>query len=419
MHFVPDFLAGRGSTLGHRNPAMNTFRPGLAFFILFIGGIAAQPARSAEPPALRVRPQTIDAAIQIGYGLAVADVDGDGKDDVLLADAKQIVWYRNPTWQKFVMVEQLTARDNVCIAARDLDGDGKAEVAVGAQWNPGDTTNSGAVFLLEPAADRTHRWRARKLPHEPTTHRMAWVEVRRGQYSLAVLPLHGRGNKTSGEGAGVNFLGYSWPWPENGGTEAFFGQEAGLHQTHNLDVIWTPGTDEPLLAVAAKEGVRFLERRRGDWRLQAVSTRPAGEVRVGYAGPMFVTTIEPMHGNQVVVYPAPAAGEGDWNAQRIVVDDTLVQGHALATGDLLGIGADQIVAGWRGGGGSRAKVGIKLFVATDTRAQQWKMHALIDDDQMACEDLRLADLNGDGRIDVVAAGRATKNVVIYWNETAR
>jgi hypothetical protein len=26
------------------------------------------------------------------------------------------------------------------------------------------------------------------------------------------------------------------------------------------------------------------------------------------------------------------------------------------------------------------------------------------------------DLNGDGRVDIVAVGRATKNVRIYWNE---
>ena len=35
---------------------------------------------------------------------------------------------------------------------------------------------------------------------------------------------------------------------------------------------------------------------------------------------------------------------------------------------------------------------------------------------MACEDLKIADLNGDGKPDIIASGRATKNLVIYWNE---
>jgi hypothetical protein len=129
-----------------------------------------------------------------------------------------------------------------------------------------------------------------------------------------------------------------------------------------------------------------------------------------------------MHGNELVVYRAPAtqfSSGADWTPTRTVLDSTLVQGHALATGDLLGIGGDQIVAGWRGGGKPGEKVGIKLFVATDAHGEHWKQHPLIDDNTMACEDLKLADLDGDGRLDIIAAGRATKNVVIYWNETER
>src|SRR5689334_11334763 len=95
-----------------------------AFALAFCAVLSVAPA--AEP--LRVKPETIDAKIQIGYGLAIADIDGDKKPDILLADAKQIVWYRNPTWEKFVIAENLTPKDNVCIAARDLDGDGKAEI---------------------------------------------------------------------------------------------------------------------------------------------------------------------------------------------------------------------------------------------------------------------------------------------------
>jgi len=37
----------------------------------------------------------------------------------------------------------------------------------------------------------------------------------------------------------------------------------------------------------------------------------------------------------------------------------------------------------------------------------------------ACEDLQVADLNGDGRPDIVAAGRASRNVKVYLNESPR
>src|SRR4051812_34011387 len=113
---------------------------------------------AAAPPEPKFRAETIDDKIQIGYGVAAADVDGDGKTDILLADKKQFVWYRNPTWQKFLIAENLTKRDNVCLAAQDIDGDGKCELAVGADWDPNDRETSGAVFYMIPPADRTQKW---------------------------------------------------------------------------------------------------------------------------------------------------------------------------------------------------------------------------------------------------------------------
>src|SRR4051812_32410557 len=187
------------------------------------------------------RAQDIDTQIEIGYGLAIADVDGDGKPDILLADKKQFVWYQNPTWTKHVLAENLTTQDNVCIAARDLDGDGKCEIAVGAEWNPSDTVNSGAVFYLIPPADRAQKWEPVKFPKvEPTTHRMKWVrhgkkEDGKPRYDLVVVPLHGRGNK-NGEGAGVKVLAYRMPanprdeWP----SEVVCDE---MHMTHNFDVL--------------------------------------------------------------------------------------------------------------------------------------------------------------------------------------
>jgi len=58
---------------------------------------------------------------------------------------------------------------------------------------------------------------------------------------------------------------------------------------------------------------------------------------------------------------------------------------------------------------------VKLFYPTNEQRTEWKS-LLIDDNQMATEDIRVADLNGDGKPDIVAAGRATHNLKIYFNE---
>ena len=78
---------------------------------------------------------------------------------------------------------------------------------IGGAWVCGNSTgtptvNSGAVFYLQAPADPTQKWEAIALPHEPTVHRMQWVQVGTKRWDLVVQPLHGRGNKnTVGDGA--------------------------------------------------------------------------------------------------------------------------------------------------------------------------------------------------------------------------
>lgn len=366
----------------------------------------------ASPHAAQFKEQTIDDKIGIGYGLAIADVNGDKKKDVLLVDAAEVAWYENPTWQKHVISGKLTERDHVCIAAEDIDGDGKAEIAIGAQWNPGDTVNSGAVFYLVPPEDRTQKWKAVKLPHEPTVHRMWWTHDDSGKYSLIVAPLHGRGNK-NGVGDGVKLLEYIVPANVEGEWKTRLMDDT-MHMTHNLDPIQWDADGAQEILYGGKEGILLLDKKGDAWS----KTKLAGD-QPGFAGvgelrlakgkdSRFIATIEPMHGTNVAVYTTAQGGDS-WTRQ--VVDSSLNDGHAVGVGDLLQTGDDQVVIGWRGKNAD-GKVGLKLFQRS---GDKWES-SWVDDNGMACEDLKVVDLNGDSWLDIVAAGRATKNVKIYWNQ---
>jgi hypothetical protein len=361
--------------------------------------------------------QEIDSDVSIGYGMAIGDVDGDGKDDILLADKTQIVWYRNGDWQKHVIAEGLTASDNVCIAARDLDGDGKVEIAVGAQWNPGetsDTTKSGAVFFLIRPSDPTQRWTPKQLHHEPTTHRMRWVKE--GQIShLVVVPLHGRGN-AGGEGAGVKVMAYEYPSNPAGDWNVQVIEDS-MHLTHNLDVISAPSSESILLG--GKEGVKLLRNNGNQWSNSNVNlpeNAGVGELRLGKTstGNHFLATIEPMHGTTLAAYEGLNQDIEAKSPKRHVLNKQLKDGHALAVGDFLGLGWDQIAVGWRIPN-EAGEMGVKLYVPKKGSFSEFE-EFWIDKNGMACEDLQAADLDGDGKPELIASGRSTKNLKIYWNK---
>lgn len=388
----------------------------VALVVLFAGTIAAA-AFAADPALPKFEAQTIDDHVEIGYGLAVGDVDGDGKPDVLLADKKQYVWYQNPTWKKYILVENLTPLDNVCIAARDIDGDGKVEIAVGAQWNPGDTVNSGSVHYLLPPEDRTQKWTPIELHHEPTVHRMRWVKLADKQFVLVVSPLHGRGNR-NGEGEGVRLLAYTMPKnPRDPWTTTLLDDQ--LHMTHNLDPVqWNPETPAEEILSVGREGLRIISFGDGRWSSKAIDrVEGSGEVRFGASksGVPFIATIEPMHGTKLVCYPvnrAAMASDGPVTG-RIVLDESYQGGHAVAVADFLGNGTQQIAAGWRVPNADK-KVGVKLYYSADTTSTKWESN-WIDENGMATEDLHAADLDADSRPEIIAAGRDTHNLKIYWN----
>ena len=94
-------------------------------------------------------------------------------------------------------------------------------------------------------------------------------------------------------------------------------------------------------------------------------------------------------------------------------------GHAVWCANLDGDGDEELIIGQRDPNkpGSTGPRGPGVFVfdpKPGSNPLAFERHT-IDDGGMACEDALAADLDGDGRPDLVAGGRATHNVKIYWN----
>jgi hypothetical protein len=90
-------------------------------------------------------------------------------------------------------------------------------------------------------------------------------------------------------------------------------------------------------------------------------------------------------------------------------------GHAVWCANLDADEDEELIIGVRDDRDAKFKSGVRIYDPKDPRGQKWQ-RTFLDPGGVAVEDLCAGDLNSDGRIDIVAVGRATKNVRVYWNE---
>ncbi|MDX2153187.1 MAG: FG-GAP-like repeat-containing protein [Bryobacteraceae bacterium] len=355
----------------------------------FIAAALLSLSLGFSQPAYRM--EEIAKGLGVVYAITTADVNGDKKPDIVAINNHQLLWFENPSWTKHVVAENITKADNVALAPLDIDRDGKLDFALGADWQSTNTTGGGSLHWVS-SDGKVHN-----LATEPTLHRIRFSDVdgdRRPE--LIVVPLHGRGTKGPAwnDGPGARILVFrvpknpaAEPWPMEVADES-------LHIAHNFITV---GRE---IWVAAAEGIFALRREQGKWRKRQIGEGQPGEIKMGTVhGKRHLATVEPWHGNSIVVYEE--APRGLW--LRTVIESKLNQAHAL------GWTENALIAGWRG-----KPWGLAGFVH-DT-AGGWTRFAI--DDGVAVEDLAIADLNGDGREEIIAGGRATANIRVYWRAEA-
>jgi hypothetical protein len=393
--------------------------------LLVVYVVILSSAAFSQQRRFSFKEQVVDPDVGVGYAVTVADMNHDGKTDIVVVteNPDQVVWYENPSWKKRIIVEGMP-RLPVCVQALDVDGDGKVELILGADWQPSNTTTGGTVWLLQRPSNLDQPWTPIKINEEPTMHRMRLIDIDgKGRKELVCAPLHGREAKGpewwKGSGSSLYILRrpanpFKDPW-----TREVITNE--LHITHNIWPIDWDGDGKQEILAAAYEGIfLFKKTADGKWAKQQLGEgdpekHGAGEVKVGRlaGGKRYFATVEPWHGHQAVVYTEPDHAGQLWKRQVLVENHK--GGHSVWTADLTGTGVDSLVVGFRGVPEGKVEDAIVyLFHPLDPAGTKWEKQVL-DDKGLGAEDVICADLNGDGKPDIIGVGRSTKNVKIYWN----
>ena len=388
--------------------------------VLFGGLLTACQVADAQRWLVSFEKNVLDDEIRGGYGVEVADVDGDGLTDIvaLATNPGQFVWYKNPSWDKLTI--STVVQGNVDGAPHDIDGDGDIDMVLANSFNLSDSTDGGLIHWLENPGNPmvNQEWEMHFIDEVPTSHRVKWGDINGdGEQELINLPIVGIGATSPEYDVNLQLKAYSIP--DDLSVESWPGivLDESLQLSHGLSLVDWDGDGREDILTASFYGVHLFQLSiqgrsvvrtlMGTGKQEA--ERPAigsSEVDVGELqdGSRYIATIEPWHGNEVVVYIDGANELWD----RLVIESELANGHALLTADLDNDGSDEIVAG-----GRSEPYQLVIYKKPDA-ASEWN-RIEVDSGGIAVSGLAIDDLNGDGFADIVGIGSGTGNLVYYEN----
>jgi hypothetical protein len=381
-------------------------------FFLAAGSLLCSLACAAPPdirPNIQFAAHTIATGLTGGYHVVVADLNHAGKPDIIaLADGlSELVWYENPGWQRHVIVSGRSHMIN--LAAADVDGDGIPELllADGFEMNP--LASAGNVWLLHHKGDPREPWDMRLIDQLPTSHRLRVAKMgTHGEVAFINAPLAGLKSVAPDYQDHISLSLYR---PGAWKRELVSGDLHGV--LHGIFITDWDGDGRDDILTASFEGIHLLLNTDTGWKMSEINHGDESPwPKCGSSDVTVVRTkqgrqlaaIEPWHGNQVAIY---SEAQGKW--QRKVIDSSLEDGHTIVAADFAGDGDQEVVAGFR--------KGHSLVLYHDVGKAGWSRTVV--DDHIAAAGCAVADLNGDGRIDLVCIGSATANLVWYENVTGR
>jgi hypothetical protein len=363
----------------------------------------------AAPPA-RFTEHTIATGLTGGYQVVVADLNHDGRPDViaLASGLPELVWYENPTWERHVIAGNQAGMINCAVMGADSEGIPEIVLASGFSMQP--KKSAGVVSVLRHNGDPRNLWTVTEIDRIPASHRLRAADIDGSGKRVAINEALAAAGAEAPDYRGAPPLVFyrQGEWRR----QPIIPQNSGL--VHGIYIIDWDGDEREEILTAGFEGIHLFKLAKdGKWtRTEIAKGDPSpwpksgsSDIAVGKLGKeRFLAAIEPWHGNQVAVYRRSGAA---W--QRFVIDSSLVDGHTIQTADLNGDGRDEVIAGYRGQGHS-----VYIYYAEDAAGTRWTKHVL-DQGGMGAAACAVADLNGDGRPDIACIGTAGANVKWYEN----
>ena len=343
--------------------------------------------------------RVIAADLRGGYQVVVADVNKDGKPDMvaLASGMTELLWFEGPNWERHVLGTGLKRMINTW--PFDTDGDGIPEFLVAHAFENEAARSVGIVSLLTHGKDVRQPWTVREIDRLTTSHR---IRVANGLFINA--PLTGASAVAPEYRDHTPLVAYQ---PGDWHRQLINGDDEGV--VHGIFIHdWNRDRREDVLT-ASFRGIHVnLAQADGTWKREKIADGdPApwpksgsSDITVGFLRQeRFLAAIEPWHGNRVAIYRRKG---GAWT--RLVIDDSLVDGHTVFAADLNGDGKQEIVVGFRGG-----KRGVYIYYEEGGR---W-IRQVLSEGAVAAAACAVADLNNDRKPDIACIGAATQNLILY------
>ncbi len=333
---------------------------------------------------------TIANDLRGGYHLMAADLNHDGKPDLIALGSGM---------SELVWYENPTWARHVLAGGLShminctVVGD---EIVLASGFGMEARDSAGIVSVLRPKGDPREPWSIREIDRLPTSHRLRTADIDGSGKPVVIDAALNGPHATAPDYRDRTPLVFYRPgeWKR----ELISDENTGV--VHGIYIFDWDGDGRDEILTASFTGIHLFKLgKNGAWtRTEIARGDPApwpksgsSDVAVGHLGAeRFLATIEPWHGNEVAIYRQHA---GEW--KREVIDNSLVQGHTIQTADLNGDGRDEVIAGYRGDGHS-----VYIYSAA---GDQWKRRAL-DAGGIAANACVVADINGDGRPDIACIG---------------